>query len=118
MMRWRRTAGAISRCRRSTEIQPAAHQGEYSSAFHQRLSSARRTAIADVFVAQARALRGVRLRGHHQVDGKILHVRGNQNLMADRPQFQNRVAADHRLERRFVLLNGAFHDRLKFPREG
>ena len=42
--------------------------------------------------ASSCASAAARLRGHHQIDGVILNVRRDQNLVADRAQLQDLVA--------------------------
>ena len=110
MMRWRSTAGAISRISSMLRLQTAAHERQHASAFDQRLGAARRTAIANVFVGERVSAGRAGLRGHDQVNGEILHVRGDQNFAAGGAQLQNRFAVHHLFERGLVAMNGALDD--------
>ena len=92
------------------QMEAAAHQREHAAAFHQRLRAARRTAVADVLVGDSVSHRGPGLRGHHQVDGVILHVRRNQHLLRYRTQFGNLLAVHDRPQIDFFLLHGALDD--------
>jgi len=88
-------------------VQTAAHQSEHPAAFHQGLRASRRTSIANVFVGELVGAGSAGLSGHHQVNRKILHVRGNEYFPAGGAQLENRVAVDNLFERGLVAMNGA-----------
>src|SRR5271156_6669269 len=88
-------------------VQAAAHQSEHPAALHQGLRSPRGTSIANVFVCERVSAGGAGLSSHHQVDCKILHVRGNESLPAGGAQLENRIAVDNLFERGLVAMNGA-----------
>ena len=96
----------------------AAHQRQHAPAFHQRLRAARRTAVADVLARQFVRFLLLRLRGHHQLDGVLLHMRRHQHLAAHRAHFHDGVAVEHRTHLRLLPLNGALHDAVQFRARG
>jgi hypothetical protein len=96
----------------------AAHQRQHAPALHQGLRAARRTSVADVLAGHFVRFALLRLRGHHQLDGILLHVRRDQNFTAYRAHFHNGVAVEHRTDLRLFPLNGALHDTVQFLARG
>ena len=71
------------------EMQASLHEGEDLAALHQRLGAPRRAPVADKFIRKFVRFGLAGLRGHHQTDRVILHVRGDQDVMANFAQAQN-----------------------------
>ena len=74
------------------EMQASLHEGENLAALHQRLGAPRRAPIADKFIRKFVRFGLAGLRRHHQIDGVILHVRRDQNVVAHFAQSQNFLA--------------------------
>src|SRR4051794_17396373 len=78
-----------------TQMHTFSHDSQNAATLNERLGPTRRTAVAYVSVGNFRRVRSSRLGGHHQIDGELLYVRGDNHLFADGFQFGDAIAIEH-----------------------